>query len=130
MKMTLFFVSIFHALLCAISILSMSDNTFMSDGIGLSKKSIGFLGCGKISSAVVRGYAGFNIIFEHVLQFFCIRRIAFVNFASTSNIPKHDVIVLEVRPHPTHICRLTCGTTSFRCCIRKAPIENIYFTQE
>ena len=58
MRASQFLVAILYALVHAASVLSMCDNTLISDGIGLSKKSIGFLGCGKISSAVVRGYAG------------------------------------------------------------------------
>lgn len=36
----------------------MSVSTLNAGGSEMSTKSIGFLGCGKISSAVARGYAG------------------------------------------------------------------------
>ena len=44
--------------LLALCISIVNGNLSSSKGSDLSSKSVGFLGCGKISSAVARGYAG------------------------------------------------------------------------
>jgi phosphoglycerate dehydrogenase-like enzyme len=40
---------------------TMSVSMLKTGGSEISTKCIGFLGCGKISSAVARGYAGENL---------------------------------------------------------------------
>ena len=47
-----------YFILLAVCISIVHGSLSSSKGSDLSSKSVGFLGCGKISSAVARGYAG------------------------------------------------------------------------
>lgn len=54
---------------------TMSVSSLKVGGSEISTKSIGFLGCGKISSAVARGYAGKNLLRARIARVCPSRRL-------------------------------------------------------